>query len=102
MENRYVKAKVRATGEIVEVFRPIYESRFYRKDEPAKGYDYKELEFLDDGIDWEQRRFDLVKSLAAGRMLRVNLLNYNKKSFVSIIVELADDIIAEYRKGGEK
>lgn len=53
-------------------------------------------------IDWEQRRWELVKALAAGRMLRVDLLNYNKKSFVSTIVGLADDIIAEYRKGGEE
>lgn len=118
MENRYVKARVRATGEIVEVYRPIYESKLYRKDDPLMSYDYKELEFLNDGIDWEQRRFELVKAITQGfasdhqylEQCAERVLKYSEKGigynmydcFAEGIVHYADAVLAEYKKGGEK
>lgn len=106
-----MKAKIKATGDIVTVVN--YSANGGYIDFDVEGANdlcslpLDKVELIPDtptinGIDWEHRRFELVKSLAAGRMLRVNFLNYNKKSFVSTIVELADDIIAEYRKKGDK
>lgn len=59
-----MKAKVIATGEIVEVIGYSYDSYHCKNHKGDESWYLKlELEFLEEKhIDWEQRRFELVKA----------------------------------------
>lgn len=62
-----MKAKVKDTGEIVDVRFAIHPNRdvadtyWWCKDK-EESYHKSELEFIEDTIDWEQRRYDLAKN----------------------------------------
>ena len=53
-------------------------------------------------IDWEQRRFELVKAAMHGLLstCRPGLLDKNLLAALSI--DYADTVLTEYRKGGEE
>lgn len=62
-----MKAKVKDTGEIVDVRFAIHpnhdvaDTYWWCKDK-EESYHKSELEFIEDTIDWEQRRYDLAKN----------------------------------------
>lgn len=99
-----MKARIKATGEVVDVIRPLYESRFYRKDDPIMDYRRDELEFIEDSIDWEQRRFELVKAAMQGIFENSNISSFKltHEGIAQCCVKQSDAIIAEYKKGGNK
>ena len=51
--------------------------------------------------DWEQRRYELTKVTMIGLMTGLHT-SYNAKKLASAIVQYADAIIEELKKGGEE
>lgn len=94
-----MKAKVIKTGEIVDVVRPPYERKFYRKDDSSIGYEYNELEFIDDNIDWEQRRFVLVKAVVQGTMAKGMPKGVQLEQYADACIVIADAVIAKLKEG---
>lgn len=71
----------------------------------ADGYDYTldEIEVIPEftqfgsSIDWEQRRFELVKVVMQGSIVPKDAMP--DTVFASKVLELADAVLTEYRKG---
>ena len=62
-----MKAKVKDTGEIVDVKfsthpNPAVDEAYWWCSDKQESYHKRELEFIEDTIDWEQRRYDLAKN----------------------------------------
>lgn len=62
-----MKAKVKDTGEIVDVKfsthpNPAVDETYWWCKYKQESYHKSELEFIEDTIDWEQRRYDLAKN----------------------------------------
>lgn len=109
-----MKAKIKGTGEFVNVefSRRSNISRysdFFKTDDGREIIDIN-LEF-DNPIDWEQRRFELVKAAMQGLCSNseferdyerfgseISWAEYYSKNAMAI----ANAVIAEYRKGGER
>lgn len=70
------------------------------KETPEEILAMPDIEEGNKAIDWEQRRYEIAKDIAAAIYTRPNvkgtLLNYNQ------IVAAADGLIRELKKGGEK
>lgn len=66
-----MKAKVKDTGEIVDVKFAVHpnpdvaDTYWWCKDK-QESYHKRELEFIEDTIDWEQRRYELAKDAMNG------------------------------------
>ena len=111
-----MKAKVKDTGEIVEVKLIIhpnpdvkpYWCAFNGKGNVVDYYNESEIELIDiqeTPIDWEQRRYEIAKDamngfLSAPVVARVNP-NPSFKDIATLSVRLADALIKEL-KGGEE
>lgn len=99
-----MKAKVKATGEIVELNEKVsfidYARGIY-KDTDGKKYHYDELEFIleknEKPIDWEQRRYEIAKEIY---MHRIKNSLCNVKDDAEEAVLWADYLIEELQKGG--
>lgn len=100
-----MKAKVKATGEIIDVSRTknIITSRGIEKqyvDNKREWCTYvqSELEFIKaSDIDWEQRRYEIARECVAVLMRDEITLEDAAK----ISVEQADALITELKKGGK-
>lgn len=101
-----MKAKVKTTGEIIDVSRTenIITSRGVEKqyvDNKREWCTYvqSELEFIKaSDIDWEQRRYEIAKDILAATYD----FPMDGKSYAKVAVGVADALIAELKKGGEK
>lgn len=51
-------------------------------------------------IDWEQRKFELVKSVLQGMWANERWNDTPYFEIAEIAIEQADTVLAEYRKGG--
>lgn len=99
-----MKAKIKATGEIVEV-----EDLYDDGTALVKGRYFKvsELDFFDnfETIDWEQRRYELAKAAMQGRLSnQYGDVLVGERDFEEVAVssvEFADALIAELKKGGK-
>lgn len=95
-----MKARIKTTGEYVDV-KPNGQrnvlSQFYKADDgrdiPATCLEFEKK------IDWEQRRFELVKAAMQGTSLYSKIKIYPKETISKCVIELADAVLAEYRKG---
>lgn len=111
-----MKARVRATGEIVDVkfiINPDPDVKPYWCAVNGKGnvvdyYNESEIELIDTQetpIDWEQRRYEIAKEAMNGLLSApvgdgVNP-NPSFKDIATFSVMLADELIAELKKGNE-
>lgn len=96
-----MKAKYKNTGEIVEidtvsiVFKDITNDKFCRGDE---------IDFVTEiDIDWEQRRYEIAKSVLQGFCANSEPSIAQGTTFQQITgwsIEIADILIAELKKGG--
>lgn len=105
-----MKAKVIATGEIIEVkFCNFRGAEFYKEVNPEGDTRYFRegaLEFMPnplqiEEIDWEQRRFELVKIVTQGYLARVNVLPINskeRKMFSELVLDATDAIIEKLKE----
>ena len=105
-----MKAKVKDTGEIVEVKfsthpNPAIDETYWWCKDKQESYHKSELNFMGSAIDWEQRRYEIAKAamngiLSAPVVTGVNP-NPSYKDIATFSVRLADALIAEL-KGGTK
>ena len=104
------KAKIRKTGEIVNIVcfncttrRCKYDSVSYidskgaeHVEEPLNYYwDFEEIPNLDATINWEQRRYEIAKDVAAGLVQRPNSM-YD--SVVNSAIKIADKLIERLKE----
>lgn len=101
-----MKAKIKATGEIVELNEQgisLFEyARGFYKDVNGNKYRVDELEFIEENpekdIDWEWRRYEIAKEVLAS----IYDFTIDRMNFAKYAVDAADALIAELKKGGEK
>ncbi len=101
-----MKARIIKTGEILDV-EPDNDNVYYDQKDCSYYPDEIDLECYNSPIDWEQRHYELAKAYSiefiklqheAGRT-ECGILYHN---VVLWSVELADALIAELKKGGNK
>lgn len=94
-----MKAKVKGTGEIVDV-RPNGEitvhnrcTKYATKD--GRVFLISELDLP--AIDWEQRRYEIARDIIASSFDQY-VANISTKTYVKICVQWADELIEELKK----
>lgn len=103
-----MKAKVKKTGEIIEVSRTEniitscgVEKQYVDNNREWCTYVQSELEFIKEepqkDIDWEQRRYEIAKDVFASTY---NI--FQNKGLEKMAVHAADALIAELKKGGQQ
>lgn len=107
-----MKAKVKATGQIIELNDEKlslldYARGIYRDTEGNK-FHWNELEFIENKdekpIDWEQRRYEIAKDMIAAFLSNPCSIIYegNPDEQAKWAVIFANALIAELKKGGAK
>lgn len=71
-----MKAKVKDTGEIVDVkftthHNPAVEETYWWCKDKQESYHKSELDFMECDIDWEQRRYELAKEAMNGLLCAI-------------------------------
>ena len=89
-------AKIKHTGEIINV--EFIGRDSYRNPDNDAVYYEKELDI----IDWEQRRFELVKVAMQGLLSTCSPGLLDKNLLAALSIDYADTVLDEYRKGGEE
>lgn len=101
-----MKAKVKDTGEIVDVKfvvhpNPNIDVTYWWCEDKQKSYHKSELDFIEYDIDWEQRRYELAKEAMNGLLSAiidgVNP-NPNVEDTVILSVTLADALIRKLKE----
>lgn len=104
-----MKARIKATGEIVtlnenDISLLDYARNIY-KDVNGNKYKGKELEFLQDDhadIDWEQRRYEIAKTVVHGQLTGSIIDGVDPNPSVEDLakwsVRIADALISELKK----
>ena len=105
-----MKAKVKDTGEIVEVKfsthpNPAVDGTYWWCKDKQESYHKSELDFMENDIDWEQRRYELAKVAMNGILTAPLIEGVNPNPCAEDVamysVRLADALIKEL-KGGEE
>lgn len=93
-----MKAKVKETGEIIDV-EPCFYAKINSTDPMIHKNDIELIEPNAD-IDWEQRRYEISKAMIAAFMSNSdkNVFAYPKKNQARDAVEYADALIEELKK----
>lgn len=101
-----MKAKVKDTGEIVDVKftthpNPAVDETYWWCGDKQESYHKSELDFMECDIDWEQRRYELAKEAMNGLLSApvVDGVNPNPsvKDIATLSVRLADAFIEELK-----
>ena len=87
-----MKVRIKPTGKIAEINQIQIEDNFVKT---------TDIEVLHE-IDWEQRRFDLVKVAMQGLLSTCSPGLLDKNLLAALSIDYADTVLAEYRKGGEE
>jgi len=112
-----MKARVRATGEIVDVKfsthpNPAVDETYWWCKDKQESYHKSELDFMECDIDWEQRRYEIAKEAMIGILSNEDEVNYAcsdaeysknevrtvPKSISRFAVACADALIGELKK----
>lgn len=100
-----MKARVKATGAIVDVFYNAFSGLWTARENTNIKYLENNLEFLEEkDIDWEERRYEIAKAMMAAFERHNNNVSgfKNPTQQAQYALERADALIAELKKGGEK
>ena len=100
-----MKARIKNTGEIVDVYFDYFFGLWVVKGNPDIKYASCGLEFLEEkDIDWEERRYEIAKAMMAAFEKHNNNVSgfKNPTQLAQYALECADALIAELKKGGEK
>lgn len=101
-----MKAKVKDTGEIVDVKfsthpNPSVDDTYWWCKDKEESYHKSELDFMECDIDWEQRRYELAKEAMNG-LLSAIVDGVNPKPIVedtvTLSVTLADALIRKLKE----
>lgn len=99
-----MKVKIIKTGEIVEV---VPSGIYFGQVEDAyskRHWSFNEIEIIPNNIkqeniiDWEQRRFELVKAVLQGWVASEDDRQYTIQEVIDIIFPLADAIIVKLKE----
>lgn len=93
-----MKAKIKGTGRLVDI-KDLYDDGTALIADG--GYiKVSQLDFLDEDIDWEQRRYEIAKDLLAAFMSNShsNVFGGSRESQAKDAVEYADALIVELKK----
>lgn len=101
-----MKARIKNSGEIVDVYYDCFLELWTVKGHSDIKFAPNSLELLEEkDIDWEERRFELIKSAIQGFCANSEPFIEQEMTFNQLAawsIEMADVIIAELRKGGER
>lgn len=102
-----MKAKVKDTGEIVDVKFAVHpnpkvdETYWWCKDK-EESYHKRELEFVESTVDWEQRRYELAKEAMNGYLAAPVIDGVNPiisdEDIANYSVSLADELIRKLKE----
>lgn len=97
-----MKARIKETGQEIEVLSVYATISGY-----ATHYDISDISFVDkphteSSIDWEQRRFELVKSAMQGVLSSWTVGKPTPEVLIQQTFQYADTVLTEYMKGGEE
>lgn len=102
-----MKARIKETGEILKVadYAVIAMEHCDSHGNPLE-YKPEDIELIPDThspkeIDWEQRKFELVKAAMQGLLSTEAFSEQTESSIAKMAIEQADAVLAEYRKGNE-
>lgn len=97
-----MKAKVIETGEILKVKDRSFNLEYvfcYKDDGSTVRYKEEEVELIrEKKIDWEERRFELIKSAMQGWVASEDDRQYNIQEVIDIIFPLADAVIEKLKE----
>lgn len=102
-----MKAKVKATGEIVEVIKYSKYNHCIEYGNSFGEYDTKSLDDVDliidePTIDWEQRRYEIAKDVLAAQISDTEYAENNSEQILAkYAVKYADALIEELKGGRE-
>lgn len=106
-----MKARVKATGEIVDVdfiacraltnrIVNVYEE--INKETGARIFTSDELDFNNSiQIDWEQRRYELIKEAMGANIAVIGINCFNENVIISTSIDIADAIIKKLKESEE-
>lgn len=100
-----MKARIKATGAIVDVFYNAFSGLWTARENTNIKYLEDNLEFLEEkDIDWEERRYEIAKAMMAAFERHNNNVSgfKNQTQQAQYAIECADALIAELKKGGEE
>lgn len=101
-----MKAKVKDTGEIVDVKfsthpNPAVDETYWWCKDKQESYHKSELDFMECDIDWEQRRYELAKDAMSSILTATVTEGVNPKPSVEDVamysVKFADALIKELK-----
>ena len=97
-----MKAKVKDTGEIVEVKfsthpNPAIDETYWWCNDKQESYHKSELNFMGSTIDWEQRRYEIAKDVLAASFAQP-MSAVSLPTYAHICVQWADELIEELKK----
>lgn len=102
-----MKAKVKDTGEVVDVKfaihpNPDVEDTYWWCKDKEESYHKRELEFVEDTIDWEQRRYELAKiamnSILTAPKLELDDKKLSAEDIAIFSATLADALIIKLKE----
>lgn len=105
-----MKAKVKDTGEVVDVKfavhpNPAIDETYWWCKDKQESYHKSELDFMESTIDWEQRRYEIAKDAMSGILSAPVVAGVNPnpsyKDIATFSVRLADTLIKELKGGAE-
>lgn len=101
-----MKAKIKETGEIIDVKfclhpNPAVDETYWWCKDKQESYHKRELDFLDvdmvdKPIDWEQRRYEIAKDIVANSFA-TPMENVSMVSYIHNCVQVADMLIEELK-----
>lgn len=97
-----MKAKVKDTGEIVDVKfsthpNPAVDETYWWCKDKQESYHNSELDFMECDIDWEQRRYEIAKDIVANSF-STPMGNVSMVSYIHDCIQVADLLIGELKK----
>lgn len=97
-----MKAKVKDTGEIVDVKfsthpNPAVDETYWWCKDKQESYHKSELDFMECDIDWEQRRYEIAKDIVANSF-STPMGNVSMVSYIHDCIQVADLLIGELKK----
>lgn len=98
-----MKAKVKDTGEIVDVKfsihpNPSVDETYWWCNDKQESYHKSELDFMECEIDWEKRRYEIAKEVLAASF-STPMGGTSIQSYVHDCVQIADILIEELKRG---
>lgn len=98
-----MKARIKNTGEIVDVYYDYFLELWTVKGRSDRKFAPNALELLEKkDIDWEERRYEIARQIMDSQLSCCGYERSMIEQSVKFSVKCADALIAELKKGGEK